>query len=350
MFSSFGTSGGMGKLKRSLQGILRKSEFYLTIIFMIMVVLLSCVKSSFGTLENAFNILRSSTFIGICSIGVLVVLICAGTDISFTATATVAQYAMALMIIGRPGVPIVFVILLPVLIGMALGCFNALLLNWLKVPAIIICIAMLNAYYGAIQVASNGEWLYGFPEWFVRFPNILLIRFTNTSGVEYGLSTLIVVWFAVALITSVILKFTKTGRNIYALGGNAIAATREGINVNRTRIFAFGYLGAIAGIGAIAQAMITQTSAPNALVGQEFDAVAAVVLGGASIIGGGGTVYGTILGVIFIAALKNGLTVLGVPSYWHQVFIGFALVISICVTATREKLAKQNAGGVTIED
>jgi len=337
-------------VKRSLQGILKKSEFYLTIIFVVMVVFMSCMKNSFGTLENAFNILRSSTFIGICSVGVLVVLICAGTDISFTATATVAQYTMALIMIGRPGIPVALVILLPVLIGMILGCFNALLLNWLKVPAIIICIAMLNAYYGLIQVVSNGEWLYGFPEWFVRFPNVLLIKFTNSSGVEYGLSSLVVVWFTVALITSLILKYTKTGRNIYALGGNAIAATREGINVNWTRVFAFGYLGAIAGIGAIAQAMITQTSAPNALVGQEFDAIAAVVLGGASIIGGGGTVYGATLGVIFIATLKNGLTVLGAPSYWHQAFIGVALVISICVTATREKLSKQRAGGISVED
>lgn len=338
------------KVKRRLQGVVKKSEFYLTIIFLIMVVVMALMKSNFGTLENAFNILRSSTFIGICSIGVLVVLICAGTDISFTATATVAQYIMALMLSKIPGIPVVLVIVVPIIIGMILGCFNALLLNWLKVPAIIICIAMLNAYYGAIQVASNGEWIYGFPAWFTNFPNIILIKLTNANGVEYGLTPLTVIWFAVAFITFLILRFTKVGRNIYALGGNATAATREGINVNWTRIFAFGYLGAIAGVGAIAQAMITQTSAPNALVGQEFDAVAAVVLGGASIVGGGGSVYGAILGVVFIATLKNGLTVLGVPSYWHQVFIGVALVVSICVTATRERLAKKNAGGITIED
>ena len=337
-------------VKRNLQEILKMSEFYLTIVFVVMVFIMSSINSNFGTLENAFLILRGSIFIGICSIGFLVVLICAGPDISFTATATVAQYLMALLLLRIPEIPIIFVILLPALVGMALGSLNALLINRLKVPAIIICIAMLNAYFGAVQVASRGDWLHGFPDWFVRFPNILLITFTNDDGVEFGLTTLLLVWFVIAAITHLILRYSKMGRNIYALGGNPIAAMREGINVNKTRMFAFGYLGTIAGIGAVAQAMITHTAAPNALVGQEFDAVAAVVLGGASITGGGGTVYGTMLGVIFIGALKNGLTVLGVPSYWHQVFIGAVLVISVCVTATREKRTRRNTGGVTVEE
>lgn len=333
-----------------LSGLLKKNEFYLFIILALLVIFMSTVNKNFGTLENAFDILRSSTFIGICSIGVLVVLICSGTDISFTATATVAQYIMAMILISMPNVPIFFVILIPILIGMLLGSVNALLLNWLKVPCIIICIAMLNVYYGAIQFFSKGEWLYGFPDWFVKFPNILLIRFVNTNGVEYGLSSLTVVWILVAVITYVILNYTMLGRSVYALGGNQVAANREGINVHRTMIFAYAYLGAISGIGAIAHAMITQTAAPNALVGQEFNAVAAVVLGGASIVGGGGTVVGTLLGVLLIAILRNGLTVMGIPAYWHQVFIGIALVISVSTTATRERLAKKNAGGVSIED
>jgi simple sugar transport system permease protein len=336
-------------VKKSLLSLAKKNEFYLFIILAILSLFMSSVNRNFGTLENFFNIIRSATFIGICSLGFLVVLICSGTDISFTATATIAQYVMAMILLSRPNIPIILVLIVPMLIGAVLGSVNAILLNSLKVPAIIICIAMLNIYYGGIQSYSRGEWLYGFPDWFIKFPNILLIKFKNADGVDYGLSTLTFLWIIVAIVTYVLLNYTMIGRSIYALGGNPVAATREGINVKFTLIFAYAYLGFISGIGAIVQAMMTQTAAPNALVGQELNAVAAVVLGGASIMGGGGTVSGTLLGVVLIATLRNGLTVMGVQSYWHQVFIGIALVISISVTATRERLLKKNAGGINIE-
>ena len=336
-------------MKNYLRGILKKNEFYLFMIMVLMVIVMSAINPNFGTLENGFDILRGTTFIGICSMGFLVVLITGGTDISFTATATVAQYIMALLMVSNPNIPVVFVILVPMVIGAVLGSVNALLINRLKVPVIIITIAMLNTYYGAIQFFSEGEWLYNFPEWFADFPRILLITFKNEDGVAYGLTSLTAIWILVALVTSVLLRFTMLGRKIYALGGNQTAAGREGIHVNRIRIFAHSFLGLIAGIGAIVHAMVTQTAAPNAIVGQEFNAVAAVVLGGASIAGGAGSVLGTLLGVLLIATLKNGLTVMGVPAYWHQVFIGLTLVISISVTAIREKMAKKNAGGINVE-
>ena len=196
-------------MKKHLKGLLKRNEFYLFIILVLLSVFMSSVNRNFGTLENFFNIIRSSTFIGVCSLGFLVVLICSGTDISFTATATVAQYVMAMILVSKPNIPVLFVVLVPMLIGAILGSINAILLDWLKVPAIIICIAMLNVYYGAIQSYSRGEWLYNFPDWFVKFPSILLIKFTNTNGVVYGPSTLTLIWIIVALVTYVLLMLAS---------------------------------------------------------------------------------------------------------------------------------------------
>lgn len=332
-----------------IRKITRKNEYILILILITLICTISIINPNFLTLENGFDILRGATFIGICAVGFLIVLITNGIDISFTATATVAQYVMAMLLLSDKKIPIFIVILAPMVIGALLGSINALLINWLKVSSIIITIATLNAFYGAIQFITGGKNLYGFPDWFVHFPRILLIKFTNKDGVSYGLTTTVVIWIIIAIAGFLILRYTHLGRKIYAVGGNLTAANREGINVNKIRIFAHAFLGFLAGVASIFQGMITQTIQPNALVGQEFNVLTAVVLGGASIAGGAGSISGTFLGVLLIAVIKNGLTIMGVPAFWHQVFIGLTMIISVCATASRTRLAKKRSGGINVE-
>ncbi len=122
------------------------------------------------------------------------------------------------------------------------------------------------------------------------------------------------------------------------------SAHRVGINVNRIRLFTYSFLGMIAGIGAIIYTLTTRTVAPNAMMGLEFNVLSAVVLGGASISGGKGSVSGTVIGVLLIAVLTNGLTIMKVPNYWHQVFIGLMLLMSVSITALREKTLMNKEG------
>ncbi|PKM58596.1 MAG: sugar ABC transporter permease [Firmicutes bacterium HGW-Firmicutes-3] len=330
--------------------IFKKNENILTIIIILMILVMSLISPSFFSLENTFDILRGATFIGICSIGFLFVLITNGIDISFTATATVVQFLMASLLLSDKNIPIAVILLGPIVVGGLLGALNGVLINWLKVPAIIITIATLNAYYGGIQFISGGNQLYGFPKWFTSFPRKLVLKVLNDDGVTIGLSSVTVIWILVCIIGFVILRYTMLGRKIYAVGGNTIAADRQGINVNRTRIFVHAFLGLVAGVAAIIHAMLTQTAAPNALIGKEFDVLTAVVLGGASISGGAGSIRGTVLGVLFVAILKNGLTVMAVPTFWHQIFIGLIMVASVATTATRTRLDKKKAGGVDFEE
>ncbi len=331
----------MANVGNRIKHIFNRNESYLLAVLIVLIIVVSLINPKFLSGENFFAILRTYSFIGILSIGFLMVLISGGIDISFTATATVAQYAMAVFLAANPNVPIVMVILVPIVIGIILGSINAFLIHFLKAPSIIITISTLNAYYGILQFISKGRWIYGFPQWFRDFPNIKLIQFLNENGVYYGLSTITAIWIVLLIAGAIVLRYSVLGRNIYALGGDPKAAHRGGLNLFRLRLFCYSFMGFMAGIGAIVHAMVTQTVAPNALLGQEFDVVTAVVLGGASIFGGTGSVLGTVLGVGLVAVIKNALTIVRVPEYWHQVFIGGVLLISVVITATRTRLARQ---------
>ncbi|MGF6563331.1 ribose/xylose/arabinose/galactoside ABC-type transport system permease subunit [Erwinia aphidicola] len=140
------------------------------------------------------------------------------------------------------------------------------------------------------------------------------------------------------------MNFTRFGRQIYAMGGNRESASRLGINLRSLHLAVYGYMGVLAGVAAVVQAQTTQSVAPNSLVGYELTVLAAVVLGGASMSGGRGTLIGTLLGVLLLAFLQNGLTLMAVSSYWHMVFSGVIILVSVSATAWNEKhqLAKGN--------
>jgi len=130
-----------------------------------------------------------------------------------------------------------------------------------------------------------------------------------------------------------LLNRTNIGRQIYAMGGNPDASQRLGFNLFRLHLIVYGYMGFVAGIASLVQAQLAQSVAPTVLVGKELDVLAAVVLGGASLLGGVGTVLGTVLGLALLAIMQNGLVLLGVSSYWSQFFVGLVILVSVSATA-----------------
>lgn len=325
----------MSRLRHTLFG----SSAYLIYVLIVLIAVITAISPRFFSAENFFAILRSCSYLGIFAIGFLFVLLSGGLDISFNAVATVGQYLLGVVLIQMPGIPWPFVVLIPLVVGILLGCLNAVLIHKLNAPPLIITIAMQNVLYGILQFVTHGTWLYNFPKWFSTFPLTLVVSFQNENGVKYGLSILTIIWFAVAVFAAIILNRTKQGRRLYAMGGNLEAARRAGINVLHYRLFAYGFLGFSAGLGGLIHTFVTQTVAPNTLVGTEFNVVAAVVLGGASLFGGSGSVSGTVLGVILMAVISNGLTIMKVPAYWHQVFIGAILIGSMAITTASERRA-----------
>lgn len=314
--------------------VIKRHEFYLAVLIGLLVIGLAVASEDFFTLGNIFDMSISSAILGIMACGLFVVLIAGGIDISFPATAAIAQYVMATYVLSIGG-NFFMAFAIAAVIGIALGIVNAVLVYKLKVPAIIITISTLNVFFGLLIYFSNGEWLYGFPDWFMD--GVELFTFTGSDGYDYGLSLPIITLIAVITFTSFLMSKTRLGRQIYAVGGNADAASRIGVNLFGINLFVYGYMGALAGIASVVQTQITQSVAPNSLMGFELTVLAAVVLGGTSMTGGKGTLMGVVLGVTLLAIIKNGLTLLGVPSYWHTVVTGLIIVFSISMTAMNEK-------------
>ena len=317
---------------------LRSAEFYLLLIIIGLGLLLTFLTDGFFTLENLFDILVSYSFLGIMAVGLMVVLISGGIDISFTATATVAQYIMATIIIKLGGNWLI-AFLLPILIGIGIGAINALLVYYLRVHSIIITIATLNLFYGVLIFVTRGKWIYNFPDWFAE--GFSLFEVETADGTIYSFSLSIIALLAVIALAALLMNRTSVGRQIYAMGSNMDAAGRMGFHLLRLHFFVYCFMGMLAGIAGVVQAQLVQTVAPNSIVGRELEVVAAVILGGASLAGGAGTVLGTVLGVTLIAVMQNGLALLGVSSYWHKVVIGLIILASVSITAYNQKLEER---------
>jgi simple sugar transport system permease protein len=327
----------------------RRNEVYLFLVIVALSIVLSLFNRDYFTLENLFDVLRSYSFMGIMAVGVLVVLLSGGIDISFTAIATVAQYIMALLLARHKGMSPAAALAVPLVIGTVLGAVNAALIYYLKAPAIIVTIATLNVFYGVLVFLSGGKWIYNFPGWFREVAKINVFYLTNAKGIVYGFSVLTAVWAGIAIFAVVFLRYTTLGRKVYALGSNIEAARRVGLNIFRLQLFVYAFMGFLSGLASIIQAFLAQTVAPNAIMGRELDVIAAVVLGGASLAGGEGTLSGTLLGVALIAVMGNGLTLMRVSAYWHQVAIGLIIIISVSITALQRKMQARRTVAVNID-
>ncbi|MBK4726526.1 ABC transporter permease [Pantoea agglomerans] len=321
-------------MNNKLRHLISQHEFWLGMLIVLLALGLSVRTSEFLTLGNLTDVATSYAILGILACGLFVVLIAGGIDISFPAMTAIAQYVMASTMLTHGG-NLFSVFAIAIGCGLVLGMFNGLLVYLLRVPAIIITIATLNVFYGLLVWATNGTWLYGFPDWFME--GINWFSFTATDGYEYGLTLPLFCLLAVFVLTGVMMNFTRIGRQIYAMGGNRESASRLGINLRGLHLTVYGYMGVLAGVAAVVQAQTTQSVAPNSLVGFELTVLAAVVLGGASMSGGRGTLTGTLLGVLLLAFLQNGLTLLAVSSYWHMVFSGIIILVSVSATAWNEK-------------
>lgn len=321
-------------MNNKLRQLIGYHEFWLGMLILLLAVGLSLRTSEFLTLGNLTDVATSYAILGILACGLFVVLIAGGIDISFPAMTAIAQYVMASTMLAHGG-NLISVFAVAMGVGLLLGMVNGLLVYLLRVPAIIITIATLNLFYGLLVWFTGGTWLYGFPDWFMN--GINWFSFTAADGYEYGLTLPLLCLLVTFLMTGFLMNSTRLGRQIFAMGGNRESAARLGINLRGLHLWVYGYMGLLAGIAAVVQAQTTQSVAPNSLVGYELTVLAAVVLGGTSMSGGRGSLTGTLLGVLLLAFLQNGLTLLAVSSYWHMVFSGIIILLSVSATAWNEK-------------
>lgn len=312
----------------------RSHEFWLLLVILGLCAGLSFANAQFFTMQNLFDLLTSYAFVGILALGLLVVLISGGIDISFTATASVAQY-LALSAANRYGLGWLGIFVIGGGCGLVLGLINALFIVKWRIPSIIVSVATLNLFYGLLIFATGGKYIYTLPDDFAR--GLFWFEFEWGAGPSYGINLQILALALAFLATWLLLARSNIGRQIYALGGNPDAAQRLGFHVFGLTLLVYGYMGLMAGLASLVQAQLAQSVAPTVLVGKELDVVAAVVLGGASLAGGVGSVFGTFLGLALLAILQNGLILLGVSSYWSASFVGLVILLSVSITAWSQR-------------
>ena len=316
----------------------RSHETWLLIVTVILATALSVISPAFFTLRNAQDLITANAFTSILAAGLLMVLISGGIDISFTATATVAQY-IAMTIANAHDVGWIGVVVIASAVGIALGLVNALLIHVFRVRSIIATLGTLNAFYGLLVFVTRGNYIYTLPDWFDS--GINLFEFRDADQNYYSLNFQMIASVLVLGIAWFILRRMRLGRQIIAFGGNPEAAERVGLPIMRIQLFVYGWMGWCAGIASLAQAQLAQSIAPTVLVGRELDVLAAVVLGGASLSGGVGSVLGTVLGLILLAILQNGLILAGVSSYWSDFATGAVILVAVSATARRVRGNKQ---------
>ena len=308
----------------SFKAVFRRHDVQIAVIVVVMVVLFSAISPGFLSASNAVSLLENYSVMAIMASGLLVVLISGGIDISFAAIAAVSQYLTATILV-RSGENWFVAFGLAASFGALLGIVNALLIYYLRALAVIVTISTMTFYFAILMFVTEGKSIYNLPDWFTADLSL------------FGTPFPVVVAGIVLLLTVFFLSRLSIGRQIYGLGGNPEAAKRVGCNLLGLQCFVYGYSGFTAGIAGLVQAHRVEEVVPNALIGRELDVLAAVVLGGASLLGGIGTVSGTILGIVLLAILQNGLTLMGVSSYSFGFVTGLIILISVSATAYAAK-------------
>ncbi|WP_119391522.1 ABC transporter permease [Taklimakanibacter lacteus] len=323
----------------SLKALRRRPEMWLLAVILVVGTVFALAARDFLSLPNIIDLLETYSVQSIMAMGLFVVLVSGGIDISFAATASVAQYCAAL-IATQLGLPAPLVIVAGLLIGTALGCVNAALIHKMRITSIIATIAMMSISFSLLMYFSSGKSIYTLPDWWTD--RIVFYQTETAVGDLVRITLPIVTMMVVALFTWAWMTRSSIGRQLYAMGGNPEAARRIGIGIGKLHFVAYGYLGFMAALAGLVQAHRVGESVPNAMYNTELAVLSAAVLGGASLTGGIGTVPGVLLGIVLLAMLQNGLNLLGVSSYFFQIVIGITILISTSITVLSSRRGRRH--------
>ena len=321
-----------------------RNETLVAVVIILFCAVASASDPRFFSATTLTDLLRASIVIGIFAIGAMLVLISGGIDVSFTAIAVFAMYASTVLTLGTiPELPWYLIFTLSIIIGAALGALNGLFIAGFGLPTLIVTLGTLSVFRGFLLTFVGSERISKLPPGMRDFSRAVIARGTTEAGNFYALPLAFAALLIVVVLTWFILHKTLLGRSIFAIGGSLESARRIGINVRAIQFFVYIYAGALAGLAGIIHGSLGRMSDPFSLVGLELSVIAAVVLGGARLTGGYGTVSGTLLGVALIVLVQNSLIVLGIPSTWQSVAIGMLILIGTGLPAWQARRAAEQA-------
>jgi rhamnose transport system permease protein len=312
--------------KRVVPWWLLRHETMLAVILLIALVVLGGLNSRFLTLDNLLNQGRLTTEVGLIALPMTFIIITGGIDLSVGSI--VGLCAILLGYFWKVfGFPLPLAICFSLLVGAAAGFLNGIVITRVKVPPLIMTIATLALYRGLAEGISQARSVRGYPEWFY------FIGQENLFGVPAQLWLLLIA----IVVAAIVLDRTTFGRTLYAIGNNETAARFSGLPVDRVKLIIYTLSGFMAGLSACVLVSRVTTTRSDMGMGYELDVIAAVVLGGTSIFGGVGTIWGTVVGLAMIQLLKNGLALTGVKGDATIVVIGTVLILSTLVASSLQR-------------
>jgi ribose transport system permease protein len=274
----------------------------------------------FFTSDNILTLLRQASFNAIMAAGVSVVIITAGIDLSIGSVWALSSVVMAFVCVNK-GLAWTLSVLIGLAVGLACGIVNGWGVTLLRIPPFVATLGMMSIARGLAEVITGGFQISGLPDAFQCWG----------QGDIFGVPVPVIVAVGVIVLTWALLRFTRLGRYIYAVGGNEAAAHLSGVPVNRVKLFAYAYCGTLAALAGLLATARMGSVRPSDALGYELDAIAASVIGGISLMGGQGSVLGTAIGAALIGVLRNGMVLLDVSAFWQKVVIGVVIIIAVAL-------------------
>ncbi len=304
-----------GKYKLDIKRMIR--DYGLVIALVIICAGLTFMSDSFLSVNNLLNVLRQISINGLLAIGVTFVILAGGIDLSVGSILAFSGVVSASLAAG--GQPPYVAVIAGIVVGALLGAMNGFVISKAKVSPFIVTLGMMSVARGLTLVYSDGRPIPGLSAGF---------KFIG-GGKILGIPVPVIILLAMLAIFYVILYKTNVGRHIYAVGGNENASRLSGLNINRIKIIVYSISGLMAGLAGVVLTSRVTSGLPQAGLSYELDAIAAVVIGGTSLAGGRGSLFGTFLGVLLIGVINNGLDLMNVSSYYQLIVKGSLIVLAV---------------------
>ncbi|MBJ2119453.1 ABC transporter permease [Arthrobacter sp. MSA 4-2] len=334
-------AGGLARFKGA------NNEGVLALVLVVLIIGMTIISPSFFSVGTFFAILRSSIVPLVFALAVLIVIISGGIDVSFAAIAIFAAYtAVKLTGSGNFDPGLIAIVLFACLIGALLGLVNGAVIARFRLSTLIVTLGTQGIFRGLLVAYIGSRYIADLPGSMSAVSTSNLISLEG-GGANAYLHVLVVPVVLLCVLVALMLRKTMFGRGIYALGGDMEAARRAGFSVVRIQIALYVLAGVLAALAGVFHVILGRNANPQDLVGTELDIIAAVVLGGASIFGGRGSVLGTVLGVLLVQLINNSLILVGVPTAWQRTAVGVLLVIGVGIQAIS---AKRESKRVLVND
>ncbi len=319
--------------------VLRFRELGIAFFVLLIVAVATLKEPRFIDAANLRNILLYIPLILIVAMGQMMVIVSRNIDLSVGSTLAFSAIVIGYLFVNQPDFPIWLAAVLAVLIGAVLGAVNGALVAWVGIPAIIVTLGTMSVYRGMVFIYSGGRQVSG-----ADLPEDL-IDLARTSPV-FGIPWILILALIVVILAYLFLRYTETGREIYAIGSNPRAAELRGIPVKLNLFLVFTICGALAGLaGILFASRFGYVNPANTGVNFELIVISAAIIGGANVFGGSGTVLGTVFGCLLIGVIHNALSVLGISGFWQTAIYGLAIILAVALDAVlQRRLGKRKEG------